>query len=81
MEETMINAAIDPVKTGENIREAMNHKNLTVRDITLALGLSTPNSVYKWLRGDTVPSIDNIYALSLLLDSSLDDLIAGRVVL
>ena len=52
-----------------------------VRDITLALGLSTPNSVYKWLRGDTVPSIDNIYALSLLLDSSLDDLIAGRVVL
>lgn len=47
MEETMINAAIDPVKTGENIREAMNHKNLTVRDITLALGLSTPNAVYK----------------------------------
>lgn len=79
----MINAAIDPVKTGENIREAMNHKNLTVRDITLALGLSTPNAVYKWLRGDTVPSIDNIYiyALSLLLDSSLDELIAGRVVL
>ena len=77
----MINAAIDPVKTGKNIREAMNHKNLTVRDIALALGLSTPNAVYKWLRGDTVPSIDNIYALSLLLDSSLDDLIAGRVVL
>lgn len=79
----MINAAIDPVKTGENIREAMNNKNLTVRDITLALGLSTPNAVYKWLRGDTVPSIDNIYiyALSLLLDSSLDELIAGRVVL
>ena len=69
----MINAAIDPVKTGENIREAMNHKNLTVRDITLALGLSTPNSVYKWLRGDTVPSIDNIYALSLLLARSQEE--------
>ena len=73
MEETMINAAIDPVKTGKNIREAMNHKNLTVRDITLALGLSTPNAVYKWLRGDTVPSIDNIYALSLLLARSQEE--------
>lgn len=69
----MINAAIDPVKTGKNIREAMNHKNLTVRDITLALGLSTPNAVYKWLRGDTVPSIDNIYALSLLLARSQEE--------
>lgn len=69
----MINAAIDPAKTGENIREAMNHKNLTVRDITLALGLSTPNAVYKWLRGDTVPSIDNIYALSLLLARSQEE--------
>ena len=69
----MINAAIDPVKTGENIREAMNHKNLTVRDITLVLGLSTPNAVYKWLRGDTVPSIDNIYALSLLLARSQEE--------
>ena len=69
----MINAAIDPVKTGENIREAMNHKNLTVRDITLALGLSTPNAVYKWLRRDTVPSIDNIYALSLLLARSQEE--------
>ena len=69
----MINAAIDPVKTGENIREAMNHKNFTVRDITLALGLSTPNAVYKWLRGDTVPSIDNIYALSLLLARSQEE--------
>lgn len=69
----MINAAIDPVKTGENIRGAMNHKNLTVRDITLALGLSTPNAVYKWLRGDTVPSIDNIYALSLLLALSQEE--------
>ena len=69
----MINAAIDPVKTGKNIREAMKHKNLTVRDITLALGLSTPNAVYKWLRGDTVPSIDNIYALSLLLARSQEE--------
>lgn len=69
----MINAAIDPAKTGENIRKAMNHKNLTVRDITLALGLSTPNAVYKWLRGDTVPSIDNIYALSLLLARSQEE--------
>lgn len=38
-------------------------------------GLSTTNAIYKWLKGESLPTLDNFLALSILLGVSMNDLI------
>jgi len=38
-------------------------------------GLSTTNAIYKWLRGDSLPTLDNMLALSTLLNITINDII------
>ena len=68
---------IDLVATGKRIRELRKEKNLKVREISEYMGFSEPQAVYKWQRGDTLPTVDNLYALSILFETSMEDII-GR---
>ena len=71
---------IDPVATGENIQRLRREKGLTVRDLQLFFGFEEPQAIYKWQRGKSLPSVDNLYALSALLDVSMDDIIVSRTI-
>ena len=66
---------IDLVATGKRIRELRKEKNLKVREISEYMGFSEPQAVYKWQRGDTLPTVDNLYALSILFETSMEDII------
>mgnify|MGYP002582199759 CR=1 FL=1 len=57
---------IDKVKTGKQIRHLMDSLGLTVMDAQKYMGLATQQAVYHWLNGRSLPSIDNVYALSEL---------------
>ena len=57
---------IDKVKTGKQIRHLMDSLGLTVMDVQKYMGLATQQAVYHWLNGRSLPSIDNVYALSEL---------------
>lgn len=67
---------IDVTRTGANIARAIRDSIYSVRDVSDFLGISRSN-VYKYLRGDVLPSIDNLYALSSLLNVSMNDLLAA----
>ena len=54
--------------------ERGNAKNNTVASVSEYLGISR-SSLYKALRGDTVLSLDNIYALSVYLGISINEMI------
>ncbi len=41
------------------------------------LSLGCVQSVYHWLEGRTVPTLDNFYALSVLFHVPMDDMIFG----
>lgn len=69
---------VDMAETGRRIRELMNMKGLCVKDIQEALGLSTPQSIYHWFGGRNLPTVDNLYALSELLELPVDILIKGN---
>jgi len=73
---TMI-PTIDRVRTGRRLKKLMIEKGLTVCDIKEYLSLGSVQSVYHWFYGKSMPSIDNLYALSVLFDVSIDDLIIG----
>lgn len=69
---------IDPGRTGERIRELLRAGSVTVSAAAEYLGISR-SSLYKALRGDTVLSLDNIYALSVYLGTSVNDMIIAVV--
>lgn len=69
---------IDMVRTGQNIKRIMQHKGLTVRDIQEFLALSTPQSIYHWFDGRSIPTIDQLYALSEFFQLPVDALLVGN---
>lgn len=68
---------IDVARTGQKIKHIMRYKGLAVRDIQEFLELSTPQSIYHWFDGRSLPTIDNLYALSELFHLPVDALLIG----
>ena len=54
---------IDPVETGSNIRTLIRNSGNTITGVGRLLGLADMSTMYKWLRGDALPGIDNMLAL------------------
>ena len=44
-------------KTGKQIQKYMNQGGYCVQDIQTYLGLSCKQSVYKWLKGKSLPNL------------------------
>ena len=70
--------AIDKVRTGQQIRLLMEKRGVTVRDVKNALSPACVQSVYHWLDGQSMPTLDNLYALSDLLKVPMDMLVCGN---
>ena len=64
--------------TGIRLRQIMDQKKLTAKDVQKYLGLSCVQSIYRWLNGCSMPSVDHLYALSELFQMSIDDMIVGN---
>ena len=62
---------IDPTATGRNIVRLRKARGLTVKDLQVYFGFEEPRAIYKWQRGETLPSVDNLYALSRILQRLL----------
>ena len=69
---------IDNIETGNNIRRIMQNQGLTVKDVKKYLGLGCLQSIYRWMNGANVPSIDNLYALSNLFQMPVDEIVRGN---
>lgn len=68
---------INKRETGVNLRRLMDQRGLTVKDVQQYLGFATEQGVYHWLSGRSLPTLDNLYALSHLLQVPMDDIING----
>ena len=66
---------IDLRRTGKNIAHLRRNAGLTVKDLQEYFGFEYPQAVYKWQRGESLPTVDNLLALSLLLGVSMEDLL------
>ena len=56
--------SIDLVRTGANITRLMKEKNRKVSDLQEAFGFEYPQAIYKWRRGECLPTLDNLIVLS-----------------
>ena len=66
---------ISLAKTGENITRLMEEAGLSVKEVQEAFGFESPQAIYKWKRGETLPSIDNLVALAVLLHTTVDKIV------
>lgn len=65
---------INMKKTGERLRQLREEHGYRVKDIQNVVGLESPQSIYKWERGENLPTIDNAVILADFYGISLDDL-------
>ncbi len=66
---------IDMIRTGQNINRLTKQAGLSVRDLQDIFGFATPQAIYKWQQGATLPTIDNLVALAAVLQVRLDDIL------
>lgn len=66
---------IDPTATGKNIMRLRLERGLTVHDVQMFFGFEEPQAIYKWQSGKSLPTVDNLYALSALLNVRMDEIL------
>lgn len=60
---------INKQETGVNLRRIMDMRGITPKDV---------QSVYRWIDGVNMPTIDNLYALSELFQVPIDAIVRGN---
>ena len=66
---------INVEETGMQIDMLIHESEYSVRDISEKLGFETPQAVYKWMQGKTLPKLDNLVTLAAILHVSIDDIL------
>ena len=66
---------IDMTATGRNIDRLRRDAGMTVRDLQAVFGFSTPQAIYKWQRGDAMPTLDNIVVLAAVFGVRMDEIL------
>ena len=71
---------IDLVATGDNIRRLRLERGLTVRELQSYFGFEEPRAIYKWQKGESLPTVDNLYALGTLFEVPMDQILVPAAV-
>ena len=64
---------IDMVATGNNITRLREQAGMTVRDLQDVFGFASPQAIYKWQNGISMPTVDNLIVLSVVLNVTVED--------
>lgn len=71
--------SLDLILTGQRIHSVIYGNGYSVKEIQEILSLECPQSVYRWMKGYSLPSVDNLYMLSKLFGMHMEDLLVEKV--
>ena len=63
-------------QTGQNIYLLREQSGISVKELQLLLGFATPQAIYKCQHGDSLPTVDNLVALSAIFSVPIDSILA-----
>ena len=75
MTKTISFPVINLKSTGSNIESCRREAGLSVRDLQDYFGFEYPQAIYKWQHGECLPTVDNLLALSRILEVKMEDLL------
>jgi transcriptional regulator with XRE-family HTH domain len=61
--------------TGNNIKKLRKRSEFSVAELQNYFGFEYPNAIYKWQKGECLPTVDNLLALSMLFQVSMNDIL------
>lgn len=70
---------IDMIKTGENIKKLREDRNISVFELQRFMGFTGPQAIYQWQNGTTLPTVDNLCALSHLFGISMNEILILKI--
>ena len=69
---------IDPEATGRNIRRMRTEKHISNQQMMRYFGFNNTQTIYKWQRGETLPTVENLLALSRLLGEPMERILVVK---
>lgn len=69
---------LDTALTGRKIKGIITGNGYSVRELQAMLNLSCPQPIYRWMNGQTLPSIDNLYMLHRILGVHMEDMLVAK---
>lgn len=63
---------VDMKQTGQNTHVLREQRGISVKQLQLLMGFGTPQAIYKWQHGESLPTVDNLVALSAIFDVPID---------
>ncbi len=66
---------VDLALTGANITKLRKAAGLSVADMQMVFGFNSPQAIYKWQNGATLPTVDNLIVLAALFGVRIDDIL------
>ena len=61
--------------TGLNITRLRKNAGMTVRDLQAIFGFANPQAIYKWQRGEAMPTLDNMIVLAAVFNVTVDEIL------
>ena len=71
---------IDTVATGRVIDELRIAAGMSVKDMQMVFGFATPQAIYKWIHGASMPTIDNLVILAAMFGVTMDEIVVVETV-
>lgn len=70
---------VNLVMTGANIRAIRKQRGLSVKDLQDIFGFATPQAIYKWQQGVTLPTVDNLVVLANVFGVPMEKILVIEV--
>ena len=63
------------VATGQNITRLRKQAGLSVANLQQIFGFTTPQAIYKWKRGTSLPTVDNLVVLAAVFNTNINNIL------
>lgn len=61
--------------TGGNIKRLRRENGYTIRELQKVFNFNEPQAIYKWQRGDCLPTVENLLVLSHLFKVTIEGIL------
>lgn len=62
--------------TGAKINLLRKKANISVKEIQEIFGFESPQAIYKWIHGRSLPTVDNLIILAEIFGVTVDDILS-----
>lgn len=68
---------LDIVATGRKIKLLMEEREIAIKDLSKVMNVSF-QAVYRWQKGEALPTISNMFILGQLLQVDVDEMLVAK---